>query len=142
MATANLDLDEFEAPQEPSVVFTLDGRDWECKPKEAIPVVFVEALLGSVPMRVDRLVGGLLAETVERDGKPVDQVAEFMTLLARPDSPMTLQRWRLLAERLVEEILNRPTVRSRNSTPGPRRTAATSKANSSSPGTRRKRHAS
>lgn len=142
MGTVNLDLDELEATQEPSVIFTLDGRDWECKPKEAIPVMFVEALLGSVPMRMDRLLCGLLAETVERDGKQVDQVAEFAAILNRPDSPLTLPRWRLLAERLVEEILNRPTVRSKNSTLGPRRTGGTSKGVSSSQGTRRKRHAS
>lgn len=142
MGAINLDLDDLEVPDEPSVVFTLDGRDWECKPKEAIPVVFVEALLGSVPMRMDRLFAGILAETVERDGETVDQHAEFAKLLGRPDSPMTLPRWRLLAERLVEEVLNRPTVRSRSSVPGPRRTGGTSKGGSSSRGTRRKRQAS
>lgn len=133
MATIELNLDEVEAPTEPSVVFTLDGREWVCKNRSAIPAFAVDALLTGGKIRLGDFWRAVL---VAEDGD------DFVALLERPDSPLDLTRSQRLAETLAEAILNRPT---RPSAPSPRgrlTTAATSKAGSSSPGGGRKKRAS
>ena len=142
MSAVHLDLDGLEPSEGPTVTFTLDGRDWVCKTRGEIPALIVDGLLGAMPMRLDVLYRGLLASTVERDGEQVDQGAEFVALLARPDSPLTLDRARRLAEAVAEAVLNRPTVPSARSPRGRQTTAATSKAASSSRGGRSKKRAS
>lgn len=139
----HINLDEIEAASaEPSVTFTLDGRDWACKPRGEIPAFVVDGILGGAPMRLDVIYRSILIDKVERDGKSVNQVEEFMQLLTRPDSPFGIERMQKLAEKLVEAVLNRPTARSTPSRRGPRTTGATSKAGSSSRGARAGRRAS
>lgn len=133
MATVHVDLDELEIPEEPSVTFTLDGREWACKPRGAIPAFVVDGILGAAPMRLDTIYRALLVE---------DQVDEFMALLARPDSPFGLTRMQKLAEKVTEAVLNRPTQRPVASQRGPLTTGATSRAGSSSRAGRSKKRAS
>lgn len=133
--TRNVNLDEVdvEAAGEPSVTFTLDGREWACKPRGAIPALVVDGILGAAPMRLDAIYRALIVD---------DQVDDFMALLARPDSPFTLGRLQKLAETVTEAVLNRPTQRPATSQAGPRSTGVTSRAGSSSKAGRSKRRAS
>lgn len=142
MAAVHIDLDAIQPSDEPSVTFELDGRQWACKNRAAIPTFIVDALLGAIPIRTDALWRGLLTETVERDGKTVNQADEFLEMANRPNSPLGLERSTKLAETLAEVILQRPTRRSSPSGLGPRKTTGTSKAGSSSRGARSKKRAS
>ncbi|HEX3539658.1 MAG TPA: hypothetical protein VHT75_04365 [Acidimicrobiales bacterium] len=130
-----VDLDDVEipaGPEEPSVTFRLDGREWACRERDQLPALVVEQLMGVGTLMVEEFFNNLLV--------PAD-VAPFRALLHRQDCPLTLPRVRKLMEMLAEQVLRRPTVRSSSSPRGPRKTAGTSKAGSSSPGTPRKRRA-
>jgi hypothetical protein len=128
-----LDLDAIEVSTEPSLVFTLDGRDWHCKNRAAMPSVVVERLMLQQAIKVEKLWHAILIPSDADD---------FIALLERDDSPLNLERMEKLSVRVAEAIFNRPTVRPASSGSGSRKTRATSKGNSSSAAKARQRSAS
>jgi hypothetical protein len=136
MATVQaVDLDTIEIPATPeelTVTFGLDGREWVCRDRDELPALVVEHLMGVGTLTVEEFFSGVLV--------PKD-VPEFRQLLHRADCPLTLPLARRLMTSLAETILNRPTVRSVSSEAGPQKTGATSKGSLSSGGTHRKRRA-
>lgn len=130
--TEHLDFDHDEVSEEPSVVFTLNGRDWSCVSRDVIAAEDAERLL------LGRVQVGDFFNTVlvEEDREP------FAKMLDENPKAVSLTRFQRLANVLVETIFERPTERSSSSTAGPQSTEATSKAVSSSRGGGRTRRAS
>jgi hypothetical protein len=136
MAAVNdiLDLDAIEADTAPSVTFKLDGREWHCKNRDAMPSLFVDQMLTSTYRGNHGHFWGTVLVA--------DEVEDFVKLISREDSPLNLARMDSLAKVITEAVLNRPTQRPASSASGSRKTGRTSKANSSSAASRRAASAS
>lgn len=132
MAAFDLDLDAIEVPTEISITFRLDGRVWSCKHPDAIPSTVAD-MLATGRVQIGPFFTAVLVD---------EDAADFLDLITRPGTPLTVGRLQVLMETLVEEMADRPTRRSASSQHGPRSTARTSEAGSSSAGTRRVRSAS
>lgn len=129
--TFDIDLDAIEVPTETSATFRLDGRVWSCKHQDAIPATIADALFSGT-VQVGPFFAAVLLD---------DDVDDFLELIGRPDTPLTLGRLQGLMEKLTETLVGYPTGRPSTSTTGSRPTVRSSGVNSSSRATARRRSA-
>lgn len=134
----HLDLDAIEESKEPSMVFTLGGREWHCKESDDVSWPLVEGFfmaqasgdIGGVVLHFDDLFGAVLFE---------DEVDAFFKLKTDTKGPMTYRRFSELAKTIVETVFGVPTEPPGTSRAGRRQNAASSGAGSSSPAKRSRR---
>lgn len=130
MAVPEIDLDALEPESvEPTCTFKLGGEIWTVRNADLIGVGILDDAMNSGVKVADFFRAVLIP----------DDIDEFMELMNRSDTPLTIPRAMKLVELLVEQVTARPTGRSQPSTAGPLPTAATSTAVSPSRATRRAR---
>lgn len=155
MTTPHMDFDapRGEAPAF-SGTFALGGRTWKIRHRDDIPFEIVKQLMGQATSAE----GDSEEDTAARTREVVmqtgpffeativpDEVDDFMSMFQDSKSPITIGNLRPLMEYVSTTAFSgeeRPTQPSKTSRPGRSTTGRTSKAASSSQGTRRTRSAS
>lgn len=134
----DFDADTIEAEDEVTFTFRLGGRVWSCRSQQDVPMHLMEQM-GTA--EDDPKQGVLAVGAFFRAVLVEDQVDDFCELIEQRNSPLTLKKVQPIMDKASAAIFGRPTERSTGSSGGPRRTAGTSRAASSSRGTRRARSA-
>lgn len=137
-AVTHLDLDAIEESTEPSMTFTLGGREWHCKASDDVSWPLVEDFfmaqssgdISGVVLHFDDLFAAVLFE---------DEVDDFFKMKEDKQGPMTYKRFSELAKTIVEAVFGVPTEPPGTSRAGRRQTASSSGAKSSSPAKRSRR---
>lgn len=134
MATPHVDLDAVDVDDTPSLTFSLHGETYTCRNRDSLPAWFDDAIIrGDEPISLNAFFDNVLVpEDAER----------FRPILESRDHTLVNGKFRPLMDKIATVIFERPTSPPKRSGPGRRNIPATSKADSSSPGTPRRRSAS
>jgi hypothetical protein len=128
----DFDAEETEETSSPCT-FRLGGREWACRPADQVPFSLIQRLVdvGGDDQKMTVQIAPFFRSTLAPE-----QVNEFMAMLDKPDSALTIGRVSKVMNHITTYVLSRPTERPSASGGGSRTTRATSKAASSSRATK------